>query len=216
LHVKTVLVLGIAASAMSCGAKIDRQATESKDFVEGIVAKSLSEVSAQIRDGALGDKVGTSPATVRLPAPPNSYIYGMPSMTLKYRIFSIAGPWDGSNLRMASKEDPAMDRYLRLPPEARKNDIFLANATIGSYWHSEYVSRGEPLPFYCSFVLHLQEDGPTQTKVEVLEYNPRVASGKHFVVGHGTIGFVADAVLVPPTTRDRVEMLHRIQMLSTK
>jgi hypothetical protein len=71
-----------------------------------------------------------------------------------------------------------------------------------------------PLLFDCSFIVHLQEDGPGKTRVEVLEFNPRVRFGVIPGIGHGGVpGLVPNTRLVPPTTSDRVEMLGRIQML---
>lgn len=201
------LLIAVALLFFACGAKIERQAIERRDFVEGVIPISAAEVSAQIRDGVLGDKIGTLSATVHLPGKP----IGTPQ--LEDRVFSVGVVWDDKNLRDSSKDDPAMDRYLRLPSEARKHDVYLFGG--GNLWYSEYTAKGEPLPFNCNFIIHLQEDGPGRTRVEVLEFQPRVLFGKRFEIGHGgAIGFVTDAVLVPPTTRDRVEMLERIQTLS--
>src|SRR5205823_2033208 len=130
---------------------------------------------------------------------------------LDYREFAVGRSVPEEPLRDLSKDDPAMDRYLRLPPEARSNDLELGG---GAEWYSEYTANGKPVPFSCGFIIHLQELGPEQTRVEVLEVDPRIRFGETFVVGHGEAGFVPDSKLVPPTTRDRVEMLERIQTLS--
>ncbi len=199
----------IALVLVSCGWMIERQAPETREFVEGVVPIGLAELSAQIRDGVLGEK-DVDGSTVHLPGKAVDFPYR------EYRSFSVAdwAPHENTWPPLGSliKDDPAMDRYLRLPPEARKDDILLQGGGV-SEWYSEYTAFGKLLPFYCDFIIHLQEDGPGQTRVEVLEYNPRVKFGKRFVIGHGGPAFVTDAKLVSPTTKDRVEMLERIRTL---
>jgi hypothetical protein len=190
-----------------CAAQIERKGIETRDFVEGVIPLSLQEVSSQIRDGVLGERFPAARSTVHLPGKLSS------ADNPDYREFSVFDSVPPDNiLRENSRDDPAMERYLHLSSDARKNDISLIN--VGSEWFSEYTANSKPVPFTCGFIIHLQEDGPAQTRVEVLEYDPRVRFGKVFVVGHAEAGFVRDAKLVPPTTRDRVEMLVRIQTLT--
>ncbi len=203
------LLIALLPLLFSCGGEVERQAAETRDFVEGVVPLSLADVSAKIRDGALGEKL-VDRATVRLPG------RSLVTPHLEYRSFSLGNfvPTDENTWpppSRNSKDDPAMDRYRRLSAEARKHDIFLNGAME---WYSEYTASGKPLPFHCDFIIHLRDDGPTRTKVEVLEYNPRVRFGTRFVIGHGAPAFVADSKLVPPTTKDRVEMLQRVQSLA--
>lgn len=201
------LLIAVAPLFFACGAKIERQAIETRDFVEGDIPIGVAEVSAQIRDGVLGEKF-VDGSTVHLPGKPIEPAYS------EYRSFSVGVAWDDKNLRDSSKDDPAMDRYLRLPSEARKDDVYLFGG--GTHWYSEYAANDKPVPFNCNFIVHLQEDGPGQTRVEVLEFNPRVRFGKVLRRVHVGFGYVVNTILVSPTTRDRVEMLERIQTLATK
>ena len=202
--------LGIMALVLARGAT---RCAQTKDFVEGFVPMSVSELSAQIRNGALGEKFAEG-SSLHLAGKPAEYPF------LKYKTFSVGdiGPArTDDNLRKNSKDDAAMDRYLHLPAAARKEDIFLTNTTAGSYWYSEYKRFGRPLPFRCDFIVHLEEESPGQTRVEVLEYNPLVRLGRVPGWGHGGApGFIADERLVPPTTSDRVEILERIETLASR
>src|SRR5262245_20229876 len=94
------IVLATAASIISCGTGIERDhSVEARDFVEGIVSSSLRDVSAQIRDGVLGNR----PQTVRLPGKLVEYPF------IPYREFIVRStlPPDDS-LRANSRDDPAM------------------------------------------------------------------------------------------------------------
>jgi hypothetical protein len=118
-------------------------------------------------------------------------------------------PEDGE-LRPYSREDPALERYLAKPPERRRDDLFLYRIR-DRYWLSEYESAGRPVGFTCHFILHFEEPSPGQTTIEVLEYQPTVNAGRRLgFARHGAgLGRVDDLRLVPPTTRDRVELLRR-------
>jgi hypothetical protein len=111
------------------------------------------------------------------------------------------------------RNNPEMERYLALSPELRKDDLYLDN--MGDFfWKSEYHVLGIAVPFTCSFVLHLEPDGPERTRVDVLEFQPRIKVGWEFAshaFAHGPPGFVDSYRIVPPTTRDRVELLEQIQ-----
>lgn len=217
---KTLLVaLGFAACLSSCwwmnsitsaGWMIERKATETRDFVESTVPLGRAEVSSRIRDGVLGEK-HLEGSTVHLPGKPINFPYR------EHRSFGVAD-WSAHEntwppITSFYTEDPAMDRFLRLPPEAKKDDILLQGGG-GEQWYSEYVASGKSLPFHCDFIIHLQEDGPTQTRIEVLEYNPRVKFGKAFHMTHVGPVFATEDHLVAPTTKDRVEMLERIQAIA--
>ncbi len=106
--------------------------------------------------------------------------------------------------------NPEVERYLALPSERRREDIFLENLGA-SFWISEYVVDGKPAPFSCSFILHLEPDGDQRTRVVVLEYQPRVDVGSKIDLTHHGFVLVPDLQIVPPTTRDRVEVLERVQ-----
>ncbi|HEV2844276.1 MAG TPA: hypothetical protein VG477_05475, partial [Thermoanaerobaculia bacterium] len=119
-------------------------------------------------------------------------------------------------IRANTVDDPAIRRYLELPLERRKHDLFLYRP-LDVFWFSEYQVRGKPAPFTCHFILHLEPDGPGRTRLEVLEYRPMVKAGRKFgLVPHSVgPGSMSDLRLVPPTTRDRVELLERIRKALT-
>lgn len=114
---------------------------------------------------------------------------------------------------MDAGSDPALSRYLALPPERRQHDFWL-DCFGDPYWASEYRSRrGEPLPFTTDFVIHVEPVSPGTTRVEILEYFPHVVAGRK-------LGFERNAVLpslvwdfrrVPPTTVDRARLLERVR-----
>src|SRR6185295_13492622 len=89
------------------------------------------------------------------------------------------------DLRAGAREDPAMERYLALGPEKRQNDFFLYHA-LDVYWLSEYRSDGVAVDFSSDFIFHLESLGPRRTRLEILEYRPRVRLGKKLApTAHG-------------------------------
>lgn len=112
---------------------------------------------------------------------------------------------------MAPGSDPALLRFIALPAEQKRDDVWLE---CDGEWESEYLSpRGEPLPFTTKFIIHVAPVSTDATRLEVMEYFPYVIAGKK-------LGFQRDVPLpwmildtqrVAPTTSDRVHVLKQIR-----
>ena len=91
-------------------------------------------------------------------------------------------------------------------------DLLLEEPTFDQYWLSEYWSAGQPVKFRCGFLLHLEEQGPSATEVQVVEKAPEVWVGEHWALEHHglDLGRVHDIRFVEPTIKDRLEMLDVI------
>jgi hypothetical protein len=199
----------------SCGAAVpERQAAETRPFVEASLPGSLDEVTTALRaffnDGLTPPS--RSPRPERFPAGDRlrEFLLFPREVTPGYGFIPLP---DDAMIRANTRDDPSIRRYLDLPPERRRHDLFLYRP-LDVYWLSEYRVRGKPAPFNCHFILHLEPDGPGKTRIEVLEYRPMVKAGRKLraLAPHGAgPGFVSDLHLVPPTTRDRVELLERIR-----
>ena len=109
--------------------------------------------------------------------------------------------------------DSFIERYVRIPPGLRSQDFYLYEPSGDYYWGSEYVYKGQPAKFHCSFLIHPEPAGNSNTKVEVFEYQPTIWAGEY-------LGLSAHAVLpttlhdirpVQPTTTDRKIVLGLIQ-----
>jgi len=109
--------------------------------------------------------------------------------------------------------DSFVDQYPRIPPQLRTQDVYLYEPTGDYYWESEYIYKGQPAKFRCSFLIHLEPAGESSTKVEIFEYQPILWAGEYF-------GLSAHAVLptmlhdirpAEATTKDRQALLTMIQ-----
>ena len=117
---------------------------------------------------------------------------------------------DPQQLSLAAREDPALAAYAALDEGQRRRDFYMFDLS-DSYWTSEYVWLGQPARFKTDFIVHVAEAAGGGTRVEVLEYRPRVNLGRHFVLGgHHGPGFYDDVRFVAPTTRDREELLELV------
>jgi hypothetical protein len=206
------LAAALAAACLlaSCGARVERQASETRPFVETILPGDPAAVTAALRaffnDGQL-----PPPRRNRFPENDRLHAFVLYPREVPQGRGMVPLP-DDVNLRANSRDDPAMARYLALPPERRKDDLFLYHS-LDVFWPSEYRVGGKPAPFTCHFILHLEPDGPGRTRLEVLEVAPLVDAGRKLAPeAHGVgVGRVDDLRPVSPTTRDRIELLERIQ-----
>jgi hypothetical protein len=123
---------------------------------------------------------------------------------------------DDVQVRAASGVNPALAAYAAAGPDARRLDLYLYDLS-DDYYPSEYVWRGDTAPFQTDFVVHLEPDGPagaSATRIEVLEYRPRVRLGKTLDLrGHHGPGFYWDIRTVEPTVREREALLALILRL---
>jgi hypothetical protein len=117
---------------------------------------------------------------------------------------------DPAQQRLNSEGNPALARYAELPPEAKALDLYLHDP-LDRYWASEYTIDGVPVKFRCDFIVHMEKaDGGT--RVEVIEYLPRVWPRDHFqLLGNHGPGRYRDIRKVEPTVRDREEMLAAVR-----
>jgi hypothetical protein len=114
--------------------------------------------------------------------------------------------------------DSFVERYVRIPAELRKSDLYLYEVSGDYFWESpEYFYNGQPAKFRCSFLIHFEPAGDSGTKVEVFEYQPMIWVGEYF-------GFSAHSILpttlhdirpAQPTTADRKEVLLMIEDAAT-
>jgi hypothetical protein len=200
----------LASVLVSCGvAEVERRAGSTLPYVSAQLPGSKAEVAAALRaffnDGMKPGAPNKFPPDDRL----HAYELFPKEVPRGYGYVALPGDFD---LAANAAHDPALARYLALPPARRSDDLFLYR--VGDVtWLSEYFVRGNPVPFTCHFILHLEAEGPRRTRVEVLEYLPQVRAGKKLApTAHGVgFGRVEDWRVVPPTTRDRVELLHRIE-----
>jgi hypothetical protein len=212
LSVLSGLGLALVASCglFSCGARVERR-TPSRSFVETTLPASENEVLARVhtlfRNGLAQPPAPSQPTADRFAhfvlfprrVPPGHGFVSLP---------------DDFDLLHNTRDDPAVERYLRLPADLRAKDLFLYRSS-DLFWNSEYETAGRPLPLTCHFILHFEPMGPHRSRVEVLEYQPLVRAGRRLgAAAHGIgIGWMDELRLVPPTTRDRLEILARIQSL---
>ncbi len=119
---------------------------------------------------------------------------------------------DDFQVRVHTSQDPDLRRYSALPNDARNRDLYLYEPSGDYYWYSEFSRGGKPVKFHCSFIIHLEALDSRRARMEVLEYLPIVWTGKAFhLLGHAGPGFYYDIREVPPSERDRKELLELIK-----
>jgi hypothetical protein len=113
--------------------------------------------------------------------------------------------------------DDFVKRYVQIPAEFRNQDLYLYEPSGDYFWDSEYFYKDRPAKFRCSFVIHVEPAGDSQTKVEIFEYQPTIWVGEY-------LGISAHAVLptmlhdirpAEATTVDRQEVLLMIEDAAT-
>lgn len=116
---------------------------------------------------------------------------------------------DPTQIRLNAGDDEALAAYAALPTAERRFDLYLYDPS-DEYWTTpEILSEGQPVVFRCDFILHLAPTATGGTRVEVLEYLPRVWLGKRFDwLGHSGPGRYRDIRRVAPTYGDRQRVLE--------
>ena len=126
---------------------------------------------------------------------------------------------DDYQLRAHSSDNPALQRYLQLSPESRRDDFNLFTPS-DFYWpSSEYTYRGKPAQFTCYFIIHLEDAGNSTTKLEVIETSPVVKIGERLGLSAHSEPFPQffyDIRQVAPTTEDRQELLEALEQTIKK
>lgn len=116
-------------------------------------------------------------------------------------------------IRLDSYPDAGLQEYVALAPERRARDLYLYEPTGDVYWSSEYFDRGNPVKFRCGFLIHLEPEQGSATRIEIFEYQPTIWDGEKFGwSAHGVLpGMVYDIRTAEPTTTERQEILQLIQ-----
>jgi hypothetical protein len=122
---------------------------------------------------------------------------------------------DAFQLRTSAERarDTALKRYAALALEKKQNDFYLYEPTGDYYWRSEYYYNQQPAEFRSGFIVQLEPQEDSVTKIEVYEYLPAIRVGRKLSLNrHGppVPGFYADIRFVAPTTSDRQAVLRLI------
>jgi hypothetical protein len=116
-----------------------------------------------------------------------------------------------SSLRANSEGNPALQGYAGTAKSSGQNDFYLFTPT-DLYWaSSEYTYGNRPARFTCNFILHLEPLESSKTRIDVIEYLPRVLVGKKLGwSGHtGPLPQLFDDIrIVSPTVEDRLELMN--------
>lgn len=121
-----------------------------------------------------------------------------------------------SQMLAKNDENAALERYAKLREGDWRRDFYVKGPFED--WFSEYSQDKERLPFNTDFFIHLEPIGERETRVEVIEYFPRVSAGRsfRFCTRHGGPMFVRDVQAVAPTTRDRRMMLDLVVLVAER
>ena len=133
-----------------------------------------------------------------------------------------------SEILLDRGNDRFVERYTRISAGQRIRDFYLNEPSGDYYWPSEYFYRGQPVPFRCAFLIHLEPtgaepaapgsanlpiSGPAMTALEIFEYQPTIWAGDYLgLMAHG-IGpaKLHDVRPVEETTADRQAVLTMLQ-----
>jgi hypothetical protein len=153
-------------------------------------------------------------------------VFGKRSGPVKFGQFLLAPAGDPRfpddyQLKAFSKDNPPLAEYVALDASARKQDFYLtppyaaAEVTAGSadyYWESEYYYNDKPAK--CKFIIHLEPQGGSSTRIEIIEFQPEIWVGRKFdVLGHGGPSYYHDIRFVEPTTQDRIDLLDYLKSI---
>jgi len=110
-------------------------------------------------------------------------------------------------------EDSFVRRYIAIPSELRRGDFYLYEPTGDQYWPSEFMYRGQPAKFRCSFFIHLEATTGSHTHVEIFEYQPEIWAGEKLAMSAHAIWptMLHDIRFAQATTADRVEVVTMIR-----
>jgi hypothetical protein len=207
------LLIAIAALAIITGAILalrDRnraviRTSASPQDIEAVLTYGIDDVSA-----AIGGMFAATKAV------------GSSSKFANFELHRASDPIfpDDYQLRYASEGNPGLARYVSIDPAARRWDFYLTPPSVGPpdssgntdyYWESEYQYQGQPVKFRCNFIIHLEPQAGSATKISILETQPEIWIGRKFdMLGHGGPGLYRDIRLVEPTNTDRAELLDFI------
>jgi len=210
---RKIILLGIAATLItsmgvllvsSQSKKIERRPTGTVFSDSLVVPVGLDSVYAAIKKTFNdGHDLGSSVAN-KFPKE-NKFHY--------FYIYGRGDPIfpDDAQLQLHSLDDKALRHYATMNLDSRTKDFYLYEPTGNYYWFSDYHFNGAPAKFRCNFILHLEAQGNSGTRVQALEYLPSIWVGKAFAIGHSGPGFYADIRYVQPTYVDRLDLLGLVK-----
>lgn len=197
LFLGTLLVLGLAFLIFSPEPRITREGA-TVDFVERTVHLSVQTVHARLASGL--EREAQSHRD-----------FGGPSLMVAD--YGSRGFPTLYQMRDQLGTNPGLSRYAGLGETAWKQDFSVKAGSAGyRHWFSEYLNNGQPVPFSTDFLIHLEPLGTYDTRIEVIEYAPKVIVGTKFrLCGRHLFPEVSnDTRPVAPTTKDRHEMLDLV------
>jgi len=114
------------------------------------------------------------------------------------------------DIEREAHDNRALERYAGLDDEGRRLDFFVRGPSKA--WPSEYLKNGKPADFNTDFIVHLSSVDDGATRIEVIQYAPRVTVGRGFeLFGRQVLPeLTRDRRAVAPTTKDREEMLELV------
>jgi hypothetical protein len=112
-------------------------------------------------------------------------------------------------------DPPNMDvkRYMAIEEKLRHDDLFLRIPGNDKWWKSEeYFMNDRPVDYRCNFILHLQPQTSTSTRIEVFGFQSIAWVGEKLSGGHGVLpGKVHDLRSVPPALTDKAALAALIK-----
>ncbi len=193
LFLGTLIVLGLAFLIVSPQPRITRQGP-TVDFVERTVGLNAQAAHERLASG-LKDELQLHDNFGRFGSEVVDHEGRFPNRRL---------------MELYLENNVGLSRYARLEDEARMRDFFVRAPYRD--WVSEYLKDGKQLPFSTDFLVHLEPIDDGRTRIEVIEYAPKVTVGTNFrLCGRHLFPEVTpDTRPVAPTTKDRQEMLDLV------
>jgi hypothetical protein len=193
LTLYALIALGLSLLVFSCEPSIERHGP-AVDFVERTVGLNTQAVHERLASG-LKDELQLHDDFGRFGSEVVDHEGRFPNRRL---------------MELHLENNVGLSRYARLEDEARMRDFFVRAPYRD--WVSEYLKDGKQLPFSTDFLVHLEPIDDGRTRIEVIEYAPKVTVGTNFrLCGRHLFPEVTpDTRPVAPTTKDRQEMLELV------
>ncbi len=116
--------------------------------------------------------------------------------------------------------NPALAAYSSLSSDDRSRDLMLLDVSGDVYWATTMTDGSKADQFKCEFILHISAatggGGKARTRIEVVEYLPRVDLGKTIGIGQHGPGPKRDVRDVAPTDADRVSLVGMMKAVLSR
>lgn len=149
------------------------------------------------------------------------YYEQQPQLDMKFR-FTEGGFGGDAPLSLgyhAKTADPALRRWISLPGEARKHDLWLGSRFSRYGWRDTpgWKVPGYQTPYYSDYILHLEAVDARRTRLEVIGLGARVRDGKEWSMtaqdGLPALPHRINAWKdVPPDPADKRDTLERLKV----